>query len=193
MSDANENSRIAKVADLVSRDIDIWIRSNIPYQNRRETVKMIQKLYDEYKLVKKNLKRRNPGQIKKEKTFVLKNSKLFDISRKSAKIKCEEDKKFLLDQKSTREMMISLPDAAYNKKVNERISRKNKHKQYLKKKETAENQVIETSIVDEDELSDVMLQSLSSNDDDWASANFLLLFAGVKVNQEKRIIHHSSM
>ena len=135
MSDANENFTIAKVADLVSREIeDIWIRSNIPYQNRRETVKMIQKLYDEYKLVKKNLKRRNPGQIKKEKTFVLKNSKLFDISRKSAKIKCEEDKKFLLDQKSTREMMISLPDAAYNKKVNERISRKNKHKQYLKKK-----------------------------------------------------------
>ena len=58
LSDANENFTIAKVADLVSREIeDIWIRSNIPYQNRRETVKMIQKLYDEYKLVKKNIKR----------------------------------------------------------------------------------------------------------------------------------------
>ena len=91
--------------------------------------------------------------------------------------------------------MISLPDAAYNKKVNERISRKNKHKQYLKKKETAENQVIETSILHEYELSDVMLQSLSSNDDDWASANFQLssTICRSESGSRKRIIHHPSM
>jgi len=78
-----------------------WEKAGVPTKPKHHIVAAIEKLYHEWRGVRKGEKKRSQAQIAKEKTFQHSLDDLFDIAHEGAmkKTKLEEDKRFLQMQR----------------------------------------------------------------------------------------------
>lgn len=82
-------------------------------------------MHSQWLLLKKNKGRKTEKQRTNEQSFVDKIEKLFDIAHSDALVlmKIQEDKDFLIDQRTERKMIISSQDNEYNKKQERALER----------------------------------------------------------------------
>lgn len=78
-----------------------WEKARIPTKKTQHSIEKLQSLYNEWRALQKNRKRRNELQEKRERDFLDKLNDLFDIAHADALqlINIEEDKQFLENQR----------------------------------------------------------------------------------------------
>ena len=98
--------------------IEIWNRARIPTTYHPHIVSKLKRLFDEYSLIKKNKGRSSEAQHSRESSFVDSMKKLFDIAHEDVEsvLRIEEDRMFLVDQRSCRQMTMSGIDIALTQK-----------------------------------------------------------------------------
>jgi len=97
----------------------VWARATIPIMLRKHTVEKLERVHDTWLLLKKNRGRQSSGaQQARQLEFTTQLNTLFDIAHIDAltTIRIEEDRKFLLDQRTERKMFISSEDKELAKK-----------------------------------------------------------------------------
>ena len=93
---------------VIAKIFEIWSKARIPVSEERSVVRKLEASLTKYRNVCRNKKRRGDAQVAKETEFVNIISTLFDISHHNALnlIKIDEDKTFLIDQRSQRKYVI---------------------------------------------------------------------------------------
>ena len=111
--------------------LPFWQISRIPTKSELHAREKLEKLFLKWKGLQKHALRKTDTQIRKESDFLSEIDKLFDIAHADALslIKIEEDKDFLLNQRSGRKGYIGSLD----------IELAEKEERALKRKEAAEN------------------------------------------------------
>lgn len=114
----------------------IWQKSSIPTKMTKHSIEKLEKVHSEWLLLKKNKDRKTETQKSKEVAFIKEINKLFDIAHADAEnmIKIDEDKAFLIDQRTNRKMIITSEDKEYNlkqKRIQERKEILEKRKEKL--------------------------------------------------------------
>lgn len=92
-------------ASLAIKETEVfWEKARIPTRKVQRSIEKLESLYQEWRGIHKNSKRRNELQIKREQTFLEKMDDLFDIAHANASeiINNEEDEIFLLNQRKKR-------------------------------------------------------------------------------------------
>lgn len=91
---------------LVRSICEIWNKASIPIANERNIITKLVSLLEKYRKLSRNKNLRNTAQLVKENAF--EKSISFDIAHKNALnlMYIEEDKKFLIDQRSARKYDI---------------------------------------------------------------------------------------
>ncbi|GBN98372.1 hypothetical protein AVEN_2188-1 [Araneus ventricosus] len=105
--------------------IVVWSKAEIPTRLVRHAIGKLEKIHSEWLLLKKNKSSLSEAQRERERKFVRKVHKLFDIAHAidMTMIKFEEDRKFLIDQRSERNMIMTALDkklAGMQERVSER-------------------------------------------------------------------------
>jgi len=97
-----EHVRTAATSTL-ERIEDFWLRARIPIRHRQDSIKKLEKLFYEWKVIKINKNRRTLSQQDKEAKFSYKIEEVFDIAHANALelINNPEDKLFLQSQRKT--------------------------------------------------------------------------------------------
>jgi hypothetical protein len=105
---------------------EIWNRARIPTTYETHIVAKIKGLVESYSLVKKNKGRDSESQKTREKQLIDQLNTLFDITHNDAesRIKIEEDRVFLQDQRSHRRMFMSGVDKILSEKEDRAEQRK---------------------------------------------------------------------
>lgn len=75
-----QKSQIISVNDVVTEIVDIWVKCKIPTKRKDSIKRSINKYYDSYRNVMKNVNCQSESQVEKEKTFQSTLSYLFDIA-----------------------------------------------------------------------------------------------------------------
>ncbi|KAK0054713.1 prostaglandin-E(2) 9-reductase [Biomphalaria pfeifferi] len=105
-----EKKTVSESAKLTSYQIlELWDKARIPTTYDTHVIEKLKSVFEEYQLIKKNKGRASDAQRLREKNFEEKSRKLFDIAHQEAAqlIKIHEDRVFLEDQRSTRQMKMS--------------------------------------------------------------------------------------
>lgn len=90
-------------AKLVIKEVSIfWEKARIQTREPHHCVAKVVKLYEEWREIQKHAERINEIEKKKRENFIENLDMLFDIARASAldKLRSDEDKQFLLNQRS---------------------------------------------------------------------------------------------
>ena len=98
----NEHKDVHSSATEVLLDVaEYWNRARIPVRAAQHSIKKLEKLFQEWKMLKRHSKRTSQCQKQNEATFVSKLEDIFDIAHADAlsKIKIPEDKVFLEAQR----------------------------------------------------------------------------------------------
>lgn len=162
----SKDPTVAEVADKVSNKIEqLWLKASVPIISHKRVVEKVRLYHDKYKNILKPFKSRqhDGSYLLKLRDFNLDASiKLFDIAAckclESQLCKCAKDKKvpqeeraFLMDQRTSRKMMIGHVDIKGTKKLEKRLKRKAKEMfiKATKNRKTTSTAVSET-LVQED-------------------------------------------
>jgi len=97
----------------------VWARATIPIMLRKHTVEKLERVHDTWLLLKKNRGRQSSGaQQARQLEFTTQLNTLFNIAHIDAltTIRIEEDRKFLIDQRTERKMFMSSEDKELAKK-----------------------------------------------------------------------------
>ena len=91
-------------SETLSDVMEYWEKARIPTKHKQDCHKKLEKLFDEWRKLKKNKGRRTKTQIDNEKDFLAKMNQLFDIAHADAMqmTKNDEDREFLRDQRAER-------------------------------------------------------------------------------------------
>lgn len=106
----------------------VWQKAAIPIRLVKHCIDKLEKLHSEWLLLKKNKGRISQSQKKRETLFQEQLDTVFDIAHINALTTCtvDEDREFLIDQRTERSMIISSADKKYNKKQERILQRKMK-------------------------------------------------------------------
>lgn len=115
--------------------IFVWQKAAIPIRLVKHCIDKLEKLHSEWLLLKKNKGRISNTQKKRETLFQEQLNMVFDIAHYDALSMCkvDEDREFLVDQRTERNMIISSGDKKYNKKQERLLQRKIKEQKRLEK------------------------------------------------------------
>lgn len=131
--------QLRESAYLVIKEVEvIWSKARIPIKNVYKCVSKVQFLYDEWRNLQRNCKRRSSRQKQLEKAFTDKLDDLFDIAHASAldMLNTEEDKLFLIHQrKKGRPGSIVGCDRALLEKEKRKILRQEEEKRRIERYE----------------------------------------------------------
>ncbi|GBM78676.1 hypothetical protein AVEN_178196-2-1, partial [Araneus ventricosus] len=120
---------LLRVCNASHRTIDelivVWSKAAIPIRLVKHAIDKLEKIHSEWLLLKKNKSRPTEAQREREHKFVRKVHELFDIAHANdmTMIKLEEERKFLIDQHSERNMIMKTLDkklAGMQERVSER-------------------------------------------------------------------------
>ncbi|KAK0063546.1 hypothetical protein Bpfe_007187 [Biomphalaria pfeifferi] len=119
---------ICLLKHLLIAGLKLWNKAGIPTTYDTHVIEKLKSVFEEYGLIKKNKGRASDAQRLREKNFEEKSRKLFDIAHQEAAqlIKIHEDRVFLEDQRSTRQMKMSGIDKQLSKKEDRAGERKHK-------------------------------------------------------------------
>ncbi|GBM75036.1 hypothetical protein AVEN_213330-1 [Araneus ventricosus] len=95
-------AKVREVSKVTIAEITkFWMRARIPMHDPQQCQKKLEKLFEEWRLVKKNKKHKTPNQKAKEHAFSSKLDNLFDIAHADVLniIKIAEDRDYLLEQR----------------------------------------------------------------------------------------------
>ncbi|KAK0040500.1 hypothetical protein Bpfe_030068 [Biomphalaria pfeifferi] len=124
-----EKKTVSESAKLTSYQIlELWDKARIPTTYDTHVIEKLKSVFEEYQLIKKNKGRVSDAQRLREKNFEEKSRNLFDIAHQEAAqlIQIHEDRVFLEDQRSTRQMKMSGIDKQLSKKEDRSEERKQK-------------------------------------------------------------------
>lgn len=115
--------------------MEVWGRAAIPTKNNKHCVEKLEFIHKRWLLLKKNKSRASQSQTDRENLFTVELDKVFDIAHVDAlnQIRIEEDKKFLIDQRSERKMAITTLDQELAAKL-ERAEKRKRQAELLKQK-----------------------------------------------------------
>ena len=136
------NTRVECVAEKVSENVrQLWFSASIPCVEINAIKRRILRKYDKVRLVRKETRSN-----KNKQALISKGKKLFDIAccqckdfdqctcKRSFRVPVNE-REFLTDQRNERMMFIGTMDAKDTTKNFKRIDRKQKHENYLCKRQ----------------------------------------------------------
>ncbi|KAK0065084.1 hypothetical protein Bpfe_005642 [Biomphalaria pfeifferi] len=128
--------------------LELWDKARIPTTYDTHVIEKLKSVFEEYQLIKKNKGRASDAQRLREKNFEEKSRKLFDIAHQEAAqlIKIHEDRVFLEDQRSTRQMKKSGIDKQLSKKEDRAGERKQKDEDRKMREEHRKNASAQSSI-----------------------------------------------
>ncbi|KAK0064327.1 hypothetical protein Bpfe_005986 [Biomphalaria pfeifferi] len=144
-----EKTTVSESAKLTSYQIlELWDKARIPTTYDTHVIEKLKSVFEEYQLIKKNKGRASDAQRLREKNFEEKSRKLFDIAHQEAAqlIKIHEDRVFLEDQGSTRQMKMSGIDKQLSKKEDRAEERKQKDEDRQMREEHRKNASAQSSI-----------------------------------------------
>lgn len=127
----------------------VWQKAAIPIRLVKHCIDKLEKLHSEWLLLKKNKGRISDTQKKRETLFQEQLDMVFDIAHNDALTMCkvDEDREFLIDQRTERNMIISSADKKYNKKHERILQRKIKEQKRLEKgKEPGSSSLISPTV-----------------------------------------------
>lgn len=136
------NASHSTVEELIS----VWQKASIPTRLIKHCIDKIEKVHTEWLLLKKNKARTSDAQKKRQILFEEQLDKLFDIAHNEALTMCklDEDRQFLIDQRTERKMIISTEDKEYTKKQERICERKLKEQKRLEKVQAGTTLVLGT-------------------------------------------------
>ncbi|KAK0044667.1 hypothetical protein Bpfe_025955 [Biomphalaria pfeifferi] len=144
-----EKKTVSESAKLTSYQIlELWDKARIPTTYDTHVIEKLKSVFEEYQLIKKNKGRASDAHRLREKNFEEKSRKLFDIAHQEAAqlIKIHEDRVFLEDQRSTRQMKMSDIDKQPSKKEDRAGERKQKDEDRKMREEHRKNASAQSSI-----------------------------------------------
>src|SRR5277367_5531642 len=134
----NENMAQSEAVEAVINELcDIWNRARIPTGEQRAIVSQFDKWITKYRNISRNKGRGGSAQLAREADFQGAITRLFDIAHKNALnlITIEEDKIFLMDQRTERKYCMGGVDKALAKKEDKQTARRQKETERLEKEE----------------------------------------------------------
>ena len=92
--------------------VPFWIKSRLPIRQKQHVIRMIKNLYEQHVKLMKNFRRSTDKDKQNQKEYTDKLEKMFDISHANSDkiIRNEEDKQFLMLQRSSRTGVIGPAD-----------------------------------------------------------------------------------
>lgn len=80
---------------------EFWAKANIPVRAKQHVITKIEKVFAQWKALRKHSNRTTPGYKKQEADFLINLKSLFDITHEDAidKMNIQEDKDFLIAQR----------------------------------------------------------------------------------------------
>ena len=123
---ANESSIRNASRHTIEEVVEVWSRAAIPTIIHCHIVTKLEKFDQQWRLLKKNKSRQSSSQRDREAKFCNEIDLLFDIAPKDAneKIRIDEDRRFLEDQRGSRQMYIEAKDKALERKQQRTEDRK---------------------------------------------------------------------
>ena len=114
----------------VDKVLAFWLKANIPMRERKHRISQVEKLFEEWRLSKKIVKRRSANHLAKQDQFNAPFDDLFDVAHKNALVlkTIPEDREFLLAQreKGRRGTMAGI-DGKLTRKTKRKAERMLKH------------------------------------------------------------------
>jgi hypothetical protein len=142
----NQNKTVRMSAtETVSRVEEFWSQAGIPMQHRQDVIKKIERLFDEWKILKKSKSRVTETQKKNEACFMSKLHDLFDIGHADAftLLKNQEDKAFLrLQRQKGRPGSMSGVDKIFARRL---LKRERKEKVMERMRDRSEKEKLDLS------------------------------------------------
>lgn len=125
------NSSHSTIDELIS----LWQKAAIPIRLKKHCIDKLEKVHSEWLLLKKNKGRMSDAQKKRETSFQEQLDKIFDIAHNEALTMCkiEEDREFLTDQRTERNMVMTSEDKKYSKKQERILKRRLEEQKRLEK------------------------------------------------------------
>ena len=162
------------VREVLTEVCEIWARARVPTADLRNIIPKLENLIKTYRNICRNKGRQGPAQITKEKDFESSISQLFDIAHHQAMelIRNDEDRVFLVDQRTTRKMCMGKVDKELTEKEERTEKRfQNEKERWAKEEQRKQDEgatcgstagVLQFSDSDDN---DVHISSQSSEDD----------------------------
>ena len=153
----------------VERVVEIWMKASIPIRDKQNCITKLEKLFYQWKLIKKNKNRRTETQIKKEKEFVDCLENLFDISHEKSldMMKNETDKMFLLAQRQPgRKGAMTSVDKVTQAQVKKKLYRQQQQKVMCEKR-LQKHKMQETQGTNDDSSATDLSEDMMESDEDF--------------------------
>lgn len=132
----NEKKSIRNASHLALEEVmSVWQKAAIPTRLTKHCIEKVEKIHNEWLMLKKNKGRNSDAQNKRQNLFVEQLDQLFDIAHSEALVMCkvDEDRQFLIDQRTDRTMIITSEDKEYKKKQERILERQLKEQKRLQK------------------------------------------------------------
>lgn len=151
---------------------EAWSKALIPTKYTKDSIEKLESVHSQWLLLKKNKGRKTEKQKTNEQSFVDNIQKLFDIAHSDALtlMKIQQDKDFLIDQRTERKMIISSQDKEYIKKQERAVERFEKEEERRKRSVSATKFTSSSINPPDDDLNDTSSAKSSSengSDDDF--------------------------
>ena len=186
---ANESSIRNASHHTIEEVVEVWSRAAIPTIIHCHIVTKLEKFDQQWRLLKKNKSRQSTSQREREAKFCNEIDLLFDIAPQDAneKIRIDEDRRFLEDQRGSRQMYIEAKDKALERKQKRTEDRKFKEEKrrmsYLANQDPAAS--TSTAIANDDQYLSDQLSVSSETDTEDDSVTFQNRQSGQSQSQFK--------
>ena len=182
---------------VIEEVFQVWTKASIPTIEKRNAIQKIKTEYEKHRKALKNSSRRGAVQKQREADYKKYSLGLFDMAKGDVMsvIKIQEDRDFLLDQRSTRKLFIGGTDKEFEAKCKNKAKKLEDFERRCQKSREDINRLMQTAAGDEVHSSS---SKASSSEDDTVDDNYepplkpqrsrSPLYPPASVNRRRRVI-----